>query len=206
MFQFLKQTFRDFHYTGAVAPSSHWLARALTEPLAERGDEPIEILEAGPGTGALTEAIVRQLRHGDRLTLCEINNQFVEHLERRFRDDPRLSPWRGQTTIHHGAVEELGMQPRFTHIVCGLPFNNFEQPIVAIIFDTLEAVLLPGGTVSFFEYAGIRRLKSPFVGQAERMRLRGVAAELESRIRVHQTACRLVALNAPPAWARCLKY
>jgi len=206
MFRFLKQTFRDFHNTGAVAPSSPWLAKALSQPLAERGNEPIEILEAGPGTGALTEVIVKHLRTDDRLTLCEINKQFVEHLEWRFHDDPKLSPWRRQTTIHHGAVEELGLQPRFTHIVCGLPFNNFEPAVVEKIFDTFETVLLPGGTVNFFEYAAIRRLKAPFVNNSERRRLRGVAATLEGRIRKHQAACRLVAFNMPPAWARCLKY
>ena len=206
MFAFLRQTVRRFHHTGAVAPSSASVARALAAPLAKRSGEPIEILEAGPGTGALTVTLVKYLKPGDRLTLCEINGEFVEHLERRFAEDPTLRPWRHQVTIHHGPVEDLDASRRFAHIICGLPFNNFDPGVVRHIFDTFERALIPGGTINFFEYAAIRRIKSPFVRRAERERLAAVASILGNLITRRQKSAQLVLLNFPPAWARSLQY
>ena len=156
MFAFLSQTLRRFHDTGAIAPSSRWLGRALAEPLAERGDGPMSVLEAGPGTGAVTREIVRHLRPGDRLTLCEINPVFVEHLRRRFESDARLRSHRDSVTIVEGPVESLEGEGSFDHIVCGLPFNNFEPDQVREIFGVFQRLVKPGGTVNFFEYAAIR--------------------------------------------------
>jgi phosphatidylethanolamine/phosphatidyl-N-methylethanolamine N-methyltransferase len=175
-------------------------------PLTTRGPEPIEILEAGPGTGALTVTLVSHLRPGDHLTLCEINADFVRHLERRFAEDPSLAPYRDQVTIHHGPVEDLDASRRFAHIICGLPFNNFSPDVVRHIFDCFEKAVIPGGTINFFEYAAIRRLKSPFVGKSERERLAAVSAILGNLIRRRQRSARLVLLNVPPAWTRSLQY
>ena len=60
---FFKQFRETFTTTGAVAPSSRFLARAMTAPLARR-DGPVRVLEIGPGTGAVTGKIVRLLRPG----------------------------------------------------------------------------------------------------------------------------------------------
>jgi phospholipid N-methyltransferase len=206
VFTFLKQTFRNYRHVGAVAPSSRALAHALAAPLTQRDTGPIQVLEAGPGTGALTLGIVRMLRPGDHLTLCEINHDFVCFLKNRFDTDPELVPWRESVTIHHGPVEDLGDSRRFHHIVCGLPFNNFDPDLVRRIFSGFQAVLLPGGTVNFFEYVAIRAIKMPFAGKTERMRLREVASVIGELIRDHQVSRRTVIANLPPAWARSLKF
>ncbi|MBN1478532.1 methyltransferase domain-containing protein [Candidatus Sumerlaeota bacterium] len=204
MFAFLSQTFRRFHDTGAIAPSSRWLGRALAAPLTERGEEPIAILEAGPGTGAVTREIVRHLQPVDHLTLCEINPVFVEHLRERFESDPRLRPHRDRVDIVQSPVESLEGEGCFDHIVCGLPFNNFDPEQVREIFSVFQRLLRPGGTVNFFEYAAIRGLKALLVTRAERERLRGVASVLGEVIEAHERRRKLVLVNLPPAWARCL--
>lgn len=183
-------------------PSSPWLAKALAEPLDQcrPAEGPMHVLEAGPGTGALTVEIVQQLRPGDHLTLCEISDEFVRHLERRFRKDPKLAPWRHQVTIHHGPVQGLGVIHGFHHIVSGLPFNNFEAQLVQEIFDSFEKALVPGGTVSFFEYVGVRQLKAPFSSDAERQRLKAVEKILDSVGKLRPQRRKLMLYNFPPAW------
>ena len=47
-----------------------------------------EILEVGPGTGAVTARLVQLLRPGDHLTLVELNDDFVQHLNERFASEP----------------------------------------------------------------------------------------------------------------------
>jgi phospholipid N-methyltransferase len=203
MVRFWRNMISHFHHTGAVAPSSAWLAQALASPLAKRpdGGGPMRILEAGPGTGALTVAIVRRLLPGDHLTLCEINEDFVGHLNDRFTHDPLLAPWREQTTIHHGPIQDLPPSEKFHHIVCGLPFNNFPPELVQAIFDGFETHVTPNGTVNYFEYAMIRRLKSPFVNKPERTRLRQVEQVLTAVAHRRKPRRKLVLLNMPPAWA-----
>lgn len=206
MLTFLRQTVTRFHDTGAIAPSSRWLARALAAPLASRDAGPRQILEAGPGTGAVTAEIVKHLRPGDRLVLSEINPVFVAHLERRLRGDPRLSPWRGQIEIRPGPVQGIEDEARFAHIVCGLPFNNFDPSLVREIFAVFRRALQPGGTLGFFEYAGVRRLKALLAGRSERVRLREVARAIQAEISRSEAAQRLVLLNLPPARVHCLRF
>src|SRR5205085_1937778 len=72
---------RQFRTTGAILPSSRFLARALVYQL--RQPRPAaRILEVGPGTGSVTRAIARHMLPDDRLDAVEINERFVNHLER----------------------------------------------------------------------------------------------------------------------------
>jgi phospholipid N-methyltransferase len=198
---FIRESLSNFQRTGALMPSSPWLARKLSVALSHRpwGDGPVEILEAGPGTGALTTEIVRHLRPGDHLTLCEINSCFVRHLENRLLEDEALSPYAHQITIHHGAVEDIGAEDYFDHIISGLPFNNFPPALVRKIFHAFMSAAKPSGTISFFEYIGIRKLKAPFLSDEERERLdevESIIKEFMDRGERHMTL-----LNLPPAWA-----
>ena len=66
---------RNFHTTGAILPSSRFLARAMTFDL-KGPRRPARILEVGPGTGAVTREIVRHLQDDDRFDAVEINPSF----------------------------------------------------------------------------------------------------------------------------------
>jgi phospholipid N-methyltransferase len=191
--------FRDnFHTTGAVLPSSRFLARAITE-LALQKLQPARILEAGPGTGPFTDVLVRALRPGDTLVLVELNEQFVDVLHRRLNGDSAWRPRQTQVEVLHQPVENLPLREKFDAIVCGLPFNNFDPAVVERLFEHFFNLLAPAGTFSFFEYLAIRRLKAPFVGSSERQRLRAVHRTIERYVTSRGVAHRLVFRNVPPA-------
>lgn len=207
MLRFLRQTFKDYYHVGAIAPSSRALARALARSLEERPPSgPMRVLEVGPGTGALTRGILEQLRPGDSLVLCEINPDFAAHLDHRFATDPEFSQWKNATEIICKPVEELATTHSFHHIVCGLPFNNFQPDTVRMIFAKFDALLQTNGTVNFFEYVAIRRIKRLVASRAERERLEHVEAVLKKLIANHQFRQQLVLWNLPPAWARSLRF
>lgn len=200
LFTFLKQSLKNFGSTGAVLPSSPYLARSLAAPLSHRmSDTPIRILEAGPGTGALTVEIVRHLRPGDELVLSEINACFVRHLDNLILKEPHMRAKKDQITIYHGPVEEMGVEDDFDHIISGLPFNNFPPEVVEHIFSALFTAIRTGGTISFFEYVGIRRLKRPFLDDEEKQRVE----KIEKLLRQYTSSCTrdITLLNFPPAWA-----
>jgi phosphatidylethanolamine/phosphatidyl-N-methylethanolamine N-methyltransferase len=68
--------------TGAVTPSSKMLARTMASYVDPRLPGPI--IELGPGTGPVTDALVRRGIAQDRLVLVEFNPEFCQLLKRRF--------------------------------------------------------------------------------------------------------------------------
>src|SRR5262245_42039440 len=103
---FLRECRRHFKSTGAILPSSRFLARALASEL-RRSRHPAQVLEVGPGTGSVTKEILHQLAPNDRLDAVEINGYFLTRLQQRFEEEPFFAAHRDQVRLIHGAVEEL---------------------------------------------------------------------------------------------------
>ena len=68
--------------TGAVMPSGRFLAKAMAAEVDVR--EPGPIVEIGPGTGPVTEALLARGVSQDRLVLVEFNRDFIDLLKKRF--------------------------------------------------------------------------------------------------------------------------
>jgi phospholipid N-methyltransferase len=202
---FFRECRRHFHTTGAILPSSRFLARALIRPL--RGPRSAcRILEVGPGTGSVTCEIARRMVPGDRLDAVEINGHFVDLMERRLQQERVFSVRRAQIEIIHAAVQDLLGRSVYDFIVSGLPLNNFPAHEVRDIFDTYSRLLKPGGTLSFYEYTLVRQLKSPFVDRRERRRLFRVGHVMRGYIRDYQIRRERIFINVPPATVRHLRF
>jgi phosphatidylethanolamine/phosphatidyl-N-methylethanolamine N-methyltransferase len=70
--------------TGAVAPSSRFLARLMASYVDPASEGPV--IELGPGTGPVTEALLNRGVNPDRLFLIEYSKDFVRLLRQRFPD------------------------------------------------------------------------------------------------------------------------
>lgn len=68
--------------TGAVTPSGKALARAMAAPVDPHGTGPV--IELGPGTGPVTEALLRRGIAPGRLVLVEYAPEFADMLRQRF--------------------------------------------------------------------------------------------------------------------------
>lgn len=202
---FFRQFRQHYHTTGSIMPSGRALGRALTLPMRHaRG--PRRILEVGPGTGAVTAAIVQNLRPGDQLDIVEINAEFVAVLERRFAEEPQFRRYRAQTRIIHAPLQEVPGVAVYDFMISGLPLNNFSLDLVRDIFRSYRRLLKPQGILSYFEYLAIRTLKMPFVSAVERERLAALGAFLQQQIHIAQIGEEAVYLNVPPAAARHLRF
>lgn len=200
---FLKVSRRHFRTTGAVLPSSPFLARALVEPL--KGERPAaHILEVGPGTGAVTRAIVRRMRPGDRLDAVELNAQFADRLRHRIAIDSFFLGVRNRIHVIQSAVQDLPGEGVYDFIISGLPLNSFPSGLVKSIFQAYSRLLKPGGIVSYFEYVLVRHLQTPFVNRFERRRLYRVGRIVKQYIREFQVKREHVFMNVPPAVVRHL--
>jgi phosphatidylethanolamine/phosphatidyl-N-methylethanolamine N-methyltransferase len=67
---------------GAVSPSGRYLARMMANYVDPHGSGPI--IELGPGTGAITDALLKRGVAPGRLILVEFDRGFCKLLERRF--------------------------------------------------------------------------------------------------------------------------
>ena len=202
---FIRQCRRHFRSTGAVLPSTRYLARALVSEL-RKPREPGRILEVGPGTGSVTREILRTLLPEDRLDLVEINGQFVDLLRRRFQKEFDFRFYRNQVEIIHKAVEDLPGENLYDFIVSGLPLNNFPVSQVRTIFRGYDRLLKPGGVLTYYEYVLIRQLKTPFVNRREQRRLLCVGRVVRRFIREFQIRSQRIFINVPPATVRHLRF
>lgn len=196
---------RTFHSTGAVLPSGPRLCAELAQYVRGEGSQR-RILEVGPGTGVATDKIIARLGATDSLDLCELNDRFVEVLRDRLAGEPAWQAVSSRVRIHHKPVEDLDAAEPYDAIVSGLPLNNFDVTVVESILTRLAKLAKPGGTLSFFEYVGVRKAKAPFVSQAERKRLAGVGAAVGDACRNWEFDRRCVLANVPPAWVHHLRF
>lgn len=88
--RFLRSWFERPLVTGAVTPSGKMLARTMASYVDPRVDGPV--IELGPGTGPVTEALIRRGIEQERLVLVEYNPDFCKLLQKRF---PRATIVRG---------------------------------------------------------------------------------------------------------------
>jgi phosphatidylethanolamine/phosphatidyl-N-methylethanolamine N-methyltransferase len=207
---FWREFRRSFGTTGAVLPSGSALATALSRYVRDgeggSGGPRRRILEVGPGTGAVTRYIVAGMRPDDRLDLVERNADFVACLRKRISTGADYQPAAGRIALHHAGVEELSEMEPYDVIVSGLPLNNFSIGLVEQIMAKLRRLLAPAGTLSFFEYVAIRRVKAAMSARAERDRLRGIGQLLDTVLTAHEVGRDCVLANVPPAWVHHVRF
>ncbi len=203
---FLKQFFRRYRTTGAILPSSRPLASALCRYVRSPSGAGRQILEVGPGTGAVTERLAHFLAADDRLTLVELNDDFVAHLRTRFARERAFQAVFDRTKIVHGRLEELEGAGCYDLIVSGLPLNNFAVADVERILNVFARLLKPEGVLSFFEYIAVRHAKTLVSGAAERRRVKQIGELLKALIDQHQIRRDAVWLNVTPAWVHHVRF
>jgi phosphatidylethanolamine/phosphatidyl-N-methylethanolamine N-methyltransferase len=133
--------------TGAVAPSGAALSRLMASFVDPECPGPI--VELGPGTGVVTDALVKRGIDEARLVLIEYSPDFCKLLEERF---PRATVIQGDA---YAMAEVIG-QPiagSLAGVVSSLPL--FTRPLEMrqkLIEDALE-LMAPGAPFIQFSYA-----------------------------------------------------
>jgi phospholipid N-methyltransferase len=202
---FLTQFLRSYNTTGAVIPSGRALCSSLCRYVGASG-RPQRILEAGPGTGAVTRCIVERMGKDDHLWMVELNPTFAAHLRRAFDEQPAFRAVASRCHLVEGAVQELGHDEQFDLVISGLPLNNFPSDDVRGIMQAYSKLLRPGGVLSFFEYILVRPAKMFVSGGAERDRLKGVGDVIDSVVGQKAIAKEWVWVNVPPAWVHHVRF
>ncbi len=160
--------------TGAVAPSGKILARTMARYVDPNSSGPV--VELGPGTGPVTEALVNAGVDPSRLVLVEFNPTFCRLLRARY---PQATLVQGDAYSMRRLLESLLLQPAAA-VVSGLP--QMTKPLkmrLRLVRDAFE-LMLPGAPFVQFTYSVASPLPT---------RRKGFTAEASARIW----------MNLPPA-------
>jgi phosphatidylethanolamine/phosphatidyl-N-methylethanolamine N-methyltransferase len=160
--------------TGAVMPSGRALARTMARYVDPNSKGPI--IELGPGTGPVTEALVDRGIDPARLILVEFNPVFCRLLRSRY---PKATVVQGDAYRLRQLLETFVREPAAA-VVSGLPLVT--KPLrtrLRLISDALT-LLAPDAPFVQFTYAMV-----PPIPKA----LNGIKAE----------ASELIWMNLPPA-------
>ena len=172
--QFIRSWIEKPLSTGAVMPSSKALARTMARYVDPQAQGPI--VELGPGTGPVTEALVARGIDPARLILVEFNPHFCRLLRARY---PAATIVQGDAYRLRRILEGYIREPAAA-MVSGLPLVT--KPLrtrLRLIADAMT-LLAPAAPFIQFTYAMV-----PPIPKA----LSGISAE----------ASDLIWLNLPPA-------
>jgi phosphatidylethanolamine/phosphatidyl-N-methylethanolamine N-methyltransferase len=181
--RFIKTWFENPLVMGAVSPSGRKLARAMARFVDPALAGPI--IELGPGTGPVTEALVRRGIAVDRLVLVEYDPAFCQLLARRY---PSARIIHGDAYNSRSALQAAIQQPAAA-VVSSLPLlTKPEMQRLRLLTDSF-ALMAPDGVFVQFTYG----IASPMPKKIRGTFVRGVAFECSQP----------VWLNLPPArvWA-----
>jgi phosphatidylethanolamine/phosphatidyl-N-methylethanolamine N-methyltransferase len=145
--RFLRNWASDPLKTGAVAPSGQELSRLMARFVEL--ERPGVIVELGPGTGAVTKALLDRGVPADRLVLIEYSPDFCQLLRKRF---PGVTVVQGNAYQLGEVMAELG-NPSIASVVSGLPL--FTRPLPerqALLTDAMR-LMAPGAPFIQFSYA-----------------------------------------------------
>ncbi len=189
---------------GSILPTSQFAAVTMASEFV-RMSGPRTVLEAGSGTGAITAAIVEQMRPGDRLICYEMDAGLADFLRQRFANEDSFRRVRDQVEIVEGDVMKIDPTLRFDAIISAIPFNNLPATLIAGILDTYKLILKPGGTFTYIEYAYLRKLRTPFLSGESLQRHHESSAVLDPFLRQYEYRRDLTLRNVPPAWIHHLR-
>ncbi len=170
---------KDLRKTGALAPSSRFLAEDITELFREQiqqSNTPLRILELGPGSGSLTKQIVSSLRPIDSLDLVEINPHFTRLLRRRYNQD--------NIKVHYTDFLEFYPQKPYDYIFSSIPYETIPESVTELIWQKKLDLSKAGGKIMYYKYLNFNHFRCKF------------EKELVKECCVDK---KLVFLNLPPA-------
>lgn len=141
---FLSEWFRAPLCVGAIAPSSAFLAKAMTRGVSEHD---YLVIELGPGTGVFTAALLKNGIAANKIAVIERGKTFAENLKVKL---PSV------TVIEDDAAKIDILSPFETGtvktVICGLPLLSMPDFKVQQIIEASFNCLTDDGEFRLFTY------------------------------------------------------
>ena len=145
---FLQELMNRPRQVGAILPSSKQLAMAMARWLP--ADRNAHVLELGPGTGVVTEALLERGLREDRLIAIEMSDKMADHLRQRF---PRANIITGDAfKLDELLKRHAPKADNICVVFSSLPLLNFEERIADNLARKIRALLPCEGKLVQYSY------------------------------------------------------
>jgi len=145
--RFLRSWIEKPLHMGAVMPSSKLLARTMAQYVDVESTGPV--VELGPGTGAITNALIEHGVDQKRLVLVEYNPSFCALLRDRY---PQATVVQGDAYALHDSLGDALAEPA-SAVVSGLPLVTKPMMMRLKLIRDAFAALAPGAPFVQFTYS-----------------------------------------------------
>ena len=144
--QFFLRWLRRPGHLGAVVPSGPALAAALAAEIDPRA--PGAVVELGPGTGRVTEAMIEARVAPDRLVAIEREAAFCALLAKRF---PEIQVIRGDARALEFLLKRAGVGP-IKAVISSLPLLNLSSRDRRAVLSQIAGILGSDGVLVQYTY------------------------------------------------------
>ena len=204
---FFQQLGNGFSEIGALLPTGSAAAKALCGEIRRmRGAK--RILEVGCGTGPVTEAIIAEMGPQDRLTVCDLNESFLNYVKKRFEEDPKMKPMAEQVDFYLGDIAEYGNEHEneFDLIISSIPFTTLDAGTLDTVLGNYKKLLKPSGTLTYIEYAYYRDVRAALQPIKKNEQFGEVSEIIRDMLETHEYRTEMIRTNFPPAFVRSLRF
>ncbi|MDZ4838482.1 MAG: methyltransferase domain-containing protein [Bacteroidota bacterium] len=146
---FLKQLFLKNNKVGAIAPSSAQLVKLMTKNINYKTAN--VIVEFGAGTGAVTKALLQNMRSESKLIVFELNQSFMSYLKANFIDSRII--WVTDSAEQLPQILERIGCIQVDAIISSLPLSIFPEQLRTEIIHNAKTTLTPDGLYVQFQYS-----------------------------------------------------
>ena len=185
---FAVEALANYKTTGAVAPSSRYLARAMLQPLTLRPG--CVVVELGAGTGVMTKGLLDILPGDGVLLAFEINSRFYEYLKDKFTDK-RLLLLNVRAENLKKELYKRGYQ-HVDAVVSSLALGFFSDAERRALLDSFVPLMDDNSVYTQYQYIQGLELKN---GRFRRYNIQSVLRQY-----FYSVQCKTVWRNIPPAF------
>ena len=185
---FAIEALADFRTVGAVAPSSRYLTQAMLGPLSLESAH--VVVEVGPGTGAMTQALLNLIPFDATLLAFEINSRFSGYLKSHI-SDPRLVVINASAETLQKEIHGRGYE-RVDAVVSSLALGLMPDRKRRTFLGELGSLLGEAGVFTQYQYIHRLQMKN---GQVRKFHLAHLLQAYFSSVQQ-----RIIWRNLPPAF------
>lgn len=146
---FLLEYIKNPSFTGAVAPSSKFLANKMIDSI--NFEEAQCIIEYGPGTGVFTEKILSRVKEDTKVILVEINKEFYNLLKEVYGHKKNVIIINDSAENIDKILENYSIK-KVDYILSGLPFASLPKSVSDCILTKTAKIIGSDARFITFQY------------------------------------------------------
>ena len=157
--KFFKEALKNLETLGTVTPSSRFLSKKMLRKIDF--DKAEILVELGPGNGAITKFILKNLSPKAKLICFEINDNFFQQLKEL--NHPQLIVIKASAENIEIELKKLNTH-KACHVISSLPLSIIPEDISNRILEKSFRILAKGGTFIQYQYSlsYFKKLKQVF--------------------------------------------